>query len=97
MEINLLREIIPFANLQIIIEESTPVKLIIVKHLCCSAQGQTLLPPLARLSLGKNGCSRAQHGRFLLVMRKTQLTRIEYACGDWCAKITIFEYCAPVN
>ena len=32
MEINLLREIIPFANLQIIIEESTPVKLIIVKR-----------------------------------------------------------------
>ena len=82
MEINLLREIIPFANLQIIIEESTPVKLIIVKRLRYSAQGQTLLPPQTRLSLGKDGCSRAQHGRFLLVMRKTQLTRIEYACSE---------------
>ena len=82
MEINLLREIIPPANLQIIIEESTPCKLIIVKRLRYSAQGQTLLPPLARLSLGKNGCSRAQHGRFLLVMRKTKLTRIEYACSE---------------
>ncbi len=66
MEINLLREIIPFANLQIIIEESTPVKLIIVKRLRYSAQGQTLLPPQTRLSLGKNGCSCAQHGRFPL-------------------------------
>ena len=82
MEINLLREIIPFANLQIIIEESTPVKLIIVKCLCCSTQDQTLLPPQTRLSLGKDGCSRAQHGRFLLVMRKTKLTRIEYACSE---------------
>lgn len=82
MEINLLREIIPFANLQIIIEESTLGKLIIVKRLCCSAQIQTLLPPQTRLSLGKNGCSRAQHGRSLLVMRKTQLTRIEYACSE---------------
>ena len=82
MEINLLREIIPFANLQIIIEESMSGKLIMVKRLRYSAQGQTLLPPLARLSLGKNGCSRAQHGRFLLVMRKTKLTRIEYACSE---------------
>ena len=82
MEINLLREIIPFVNLQIIIEESTLGKLIIVKRLRCSAQGQTLLPPLARLSLGKDGRARAQHGRFLLVMRKTQLTRIEYACSE---------------
>ena len=82
MESNLLREIIPFANLQIIIEESMSGKLIMVKCLRYSSQGQTLLPPLARLSLGKNGCSRAQHGRFLLVMRKTQLTRIEYAGSE---------------
>ena len=82
MEINLLREIIPLANLQIIIEESTPGKLIIVKRLCCSAQGQTLLPPQTRLSLGKNGCSRAQHGRSLFVMREEQFTRIEYACSE---------------
>ena len=82
MEINLLREIIPFANLQIIIEESMSGKLIMVKRLRYSAQGQTLLPPHTRLSLGKNGCSRAQHGRFLLVMRKTKLTRIEYACSE---------------
>ncbi len=66
MEINLLREIIPFANLQIIIEESMSGKLIMVKRLRYSAQGQTLLPPQTRLSLGKNGCSRAQHGRFPL-------------------------------
>ena len=82
MEINLLREIIPFANLQIIIEESTPVKLIIVKRLCCSAQGQSLLPPQTRFSLGKDGCSRAQHGRSLFVMREEQFTRIEYACSE---------------
>lgn len=82
MEINLLREIIPFANLQIIIEESTPGKLIIVKRLRYSTQGQTLLPSLSRLSLGKDGRARAQHGRFLLVMRKTKLTRIEYACSE---------------
>lgn len=82
MEINLLREIIPFANLQIIIEKSTPVKLIIVKRFCCSAQGQTLLPPQTRLSLGKDGCSHAQHGRSLFVMREEQFTRIEYACSE---------------
>ena len=81
MEINLLREIIPFANLQIIIEESMSGKLIMVKRLRYSAQGQTLLPPQTRLSLGKNGCSRAQHDRFLLVMREEQLTRIEYGCS----------------
>ncbi len=55
MEINLLREVIPLANLQIIIEESTPCRLIIVKRLRYSAQGQTLLPPQARFSLGKDG------------------------------------------
>lgn len=82
MEINLLREIIPFANLQIIIEESMSGKLIMVKRLRYSAQGQTLLPPQTRLSLGKDGCSRAQHGRFLLVMREEQFTRIEYACSE---------------
>lgn len=82
MEINLLREIIPFANLQIIIKKSTPVKLIIVKRLRYSAQGQTLLPPQTRLSLGKDGCSRAQHGRSLFVMREEQFTRIEYACSE---------------
>ena len=80
MEINLLREIIPLANLQIIIEESTPCKLIIVKRLRYSAQGQTLLPPQARFSLGKDGRARAQHGRFLLVMREEQLTRFGYGC-----------------
>lgn len=82
MEINLLREVIPLANLQIIIEESTPCRLIIVKRLRYSAQGQTLLPPQTRFSLGKDGRARAQHGRFLLVMREEQLTRIEYACSE---------------
>lgn len=82
MEINLLREIIPFANLQIIIEKSMSGKLIMVKRLRYSSQGQTLLPPLARLSLGKDGCSRAQHGRSLFVMREEQFTRIEYACSE---------------